>query len=643
MRAKLLLSTLFALICVMAFAIVGAAAEYTVHSNSEFDSAFASASDGDTIIIKGNISSKLDFGRSITYILDGDGIVWSAGVNCTATGKTVSVLSKNGDNSFRPNAGMWSNSYGLTVDNLSSSKWILGSADDVGTLKLDLDVVDGRLFYGTFLNEITLLSGTVVTNLYSTNASGDTNYIKCTTLNICDGVKIYGNSSNKPLIDVTTLNMYGGEILGNVCTGMWSGINATQFNMYGGSIHDNYQPSPHSVNTNANDPQTVAFISTYNASIYDGRIYNNFVGFGHPSEIRGTAAGIGTRSNGYTLYAKENAIDKNILVTLNTFGAFTLDENGYYTCEIDPKNYENIIDNGDGTYTYSRQYLRATLSPFSHSVIFKSPNGFVIEAFMIKNDQSVLKSVSGATATAIPSVYDAWVNDKNGSCVNAVIPAFEAQTTYFGTNHNIDAGKLVVSYPDGFVKNGIQGNPCTICTYIDKNDVILNPIFNASGYACSSDGIAGGFTIDTKALAFYNANNSSGADGKALALNFGIIMLNPVYLGETIFKNDMTLNASGGFLQVEADSNEYSNLGFFIRGFSSDALQNLDLVIAMYVIDGENVEFIQKDYSNASSSPITSTVAQSQNKLYTVNLLSVTAYHASLEAQAVAIVKDDEE
>ena len=92
---------------------------------------------------------------------------------------------------------------------------------------------------------------------------------------------------------------------------------------------------------------------------------------------------------------------------------------------------------------------------------------------------------------------------------------------------------------------------------------------------------------------------------------------------------------------------EYSNLDFFLSGFSSndailqEKLQNLDIVISLYVIDGDTVDFVQKDYSDASSTPITSTVAQSQNKLYTVDFLSVKALATASPVASYSTGKND--
>ena len=628
-RIRFLLFSLFAMIFVLVFSIVSSATEYTVSDSESFKSAYESAVDGDTIIIKSSISATFDFGKSITYILDGNGIVWSAGANNSATGKHVTVLSKNGNNVFKPNSNMWCNSYGLTVKNLSATTWSLGSADESSTLTFDLSVASGRLFYSVTLKEINFLPGTNVTNLNATITSGDTSYIKCTTLNIYDRVKIFGNKSYKELIDATTLNMFGGEIFGNVCTGIWAGVTTSNFNMFGGSIYGNYQPSPHGSYTNANDPQSVGFITANTAKIYGGSIYDNYVGNGHNNETRGSVGGIGTRSGSPKLYMMSDAIHSNKLVTPNTFGEFVKNSDGYYTCEIDESNIVN--KNSDGSYT--RQFNKFSVTNASHSVLFKHGNGGIIDAFMM-NGENIILSVSGSTTISIPTEYNAWVSGSKGTCENATVPVFTVNGAYYGASHNIDKETLTASYPDGFTCNGVQGNPCLLCDFVDINGV-LDPIFSASGYANSSSGVAGGFAVDTTALKTYNSLSEN-------ALEFGILMFNPIYLGETIFDENMKLNAQKGSLQADTTSDEYSNVGFSVEGFTSNELKDLDLVIAFYVICGDEFELIQKDYTGVVGAPITNTVTRGDISLYTVDFNSVSAFTSALESQAYLVPEKKE-
>ena len=428
MKSKLILTIICLLACVFALATLVSAAEYTAATDSEFSTAYANAVDGDTIIITNSLNGTFNFGKSIKYVLSGDGIVWHANANNEAAGKVVEITSVGGNNTFKPNSGMWCNSYGLTVKDLSSTSWTL-SASANASLCLDMSVIDGRLFYGTFLKEINLKGNVSVTKLSSTYTSGDTHYIKCTTLNIYDGVKIYGNKAYKPLIDVTNLNLYGGEIYGNVCTGMWPGVTVKNLTMLSGSIYGNYQPDPHGTYTNPNDPQCVAYISAdESAYIYDGTITGNFVGMGH-DKSSGTVSGLACRYGTKNLYIRDGLIHSNILVTHGKFGAFALNSQGYYTSEIDHADYLYVTENPDGTFTYEKQYstVKFNVTKYSYSVIFFGDDGAPVQAFMVKDNQDLLKALDGSDALSVP--IGKWTNDKN-SCV-ITVPVLTVQATYY--------------------------------------------------------------------------------------------------------------------------------------------------------------------------------------------------------------------
>ena len=217
MKKKIFLTLLIVSVLTCIFALCVSATEFTVNSADEFNTAYASANDGDTIIIKHSLTAPHDFGKSITYILDGDGIVWTAGARCSATGKDISILSKGGNNSFKPNASMWCNTYAITVTDLTSTTWTFGAIDDSSIMTFDLTSVTCRLFYGTNLNVINFKNGTHITKCNNTN-SDNAAYFCAKTINMYDGAKLYGNFTQpyRGFFKANTFNMYGGEIYGNM-------------------------------------------------------------------------------------------------------------------------------------------------------------------------------------------------------------------------------------------------------------------------------------------------------------------------------------------------------------------------------------------------------------------------------------------
>ncbi|MBQ8145531.1 MAG: hypothetical protein IJ039_01995 [Clostridia bacterium] len=627
MKKKILFGIVSLVLCLLAFTTVALAAEYTASTADEFKDNFASAADGDTIVIKGSISATLDFGKSITYVLDGDGIVWTAGAQNTATGKNVTIISKGKGNSFKPNASMWSNSYSLTVKDLSSTSWTI-SANDGCDLLFDMDVVDGRLFYGTFLKEITLKGDVNITNLYSANSSGDTNYFRCTTLNMYDGVSFYGNNTYKPLIEVTTLNMFGGEIVGNVCTGMWAHICAANLNMYGGSINGNYQIKPHGSYTNANDPQSVACVTSNNAKLYDGSITGNFVGMGHDNETIGTVAGVATR-NTLQLYIKNGMIDKNILVTVGTFGEFTLDENGHYTCEIDPSNFLNITDNGDGTYTYTRQYNKYTLHEYNNSVLFKNHDGSIIDAYMIDKDGNVVASYSANTSVIIPQ--GKWSNVK-GQCVEALVDTSKQGTYYPLHIADADDGSCITAIPCKLCGNAVvEGNEahnliesltyasytsygtysceCTNdgCTVSDFTNEQYLPMFTMLGFSVSQfsnvDGTVSmmqGFLMNKEVISLYESLN-----GIKLAIGL-VATIEGNYENSPLKLEGEDVVATSDKVQMyNATSGPNDAIEIKICGLDPNNQNHMSakIIYCGYISDGQSIKYIDNGstYETAAS------------------------------------------
>ncbi|MBQ8162970.1 MAG: leucine-rich repeat domain-containing protein [Clostridia bacterium] len=125
------------------------------------------------------------------------------------------------------------------------------------------------------------------------------------------------------------------------------------------------------------------------------------------------------------------------------------------------------------------------------------------------------------------------------------------------------------------------------------------PIFEANGYSIREDGkmLLGGYSINSDALKEYNAYLKE--NGKA-SLKFGIVMSNSAYL--TIADGKYT---GGKGVLVEATSDDYTSANYTIGGFSAtEKLADLNLVIALYVIDESGTSFVQNGtaYDEATAS-----------------------------------------
>lgn len=203
------------------------------------------------------------------------------------------------------------------------------------------------------------------------------------------------------------------------------------------------------------------------------------------------------------------------------------------------------------------------------------------------------------------------------------------------TEHNIIEALV---YENGFALSGKYTYECsnTDCTVIDVQSV-TNPIFNAgaeNGYSTNGrGGIAfGGYAIDLDALDAYNRIN------KDATLNFGVLVANPKYIGDT-FMSAGQVNAQKGFVQVELDDTRYTNIQIMLDGFTGDASE-LELVISLYAYsDANKIEYIQSEHTVCASSK----VVKNDATLYTVSLSSVKNKTAtSIEALPEYGKKDEE-
>jgi hypothetical protein len=185
------------------------------------------------------------------------------------------------------------------------------------------------------------------------------------------------------------------------------------------------------------------------------------------------------------------------------------------------------------------------------------------------------------------------------------------------TKNESHAVKETVTYNNGYAQNGIYCVACTNqgCTYGSDTETVLAPIFRAledNGYSVNAygTGIAfGGFVVNTEEFNLYNDLNEND-------ITFGIFVANPKYVGETFMK-DGEVNATSGFLKVDMTSDEYTNIKIMLDGFTGNA-QNLELVISLYAITGEDVEYIQSEHTACANAKVVKDAT-----LYTVTLNSV--------------------
>ena len=594
MKKKIVLLSLMIVALICAFAISASATEFTVTTAGEFDDAYSQAQDGDTIVIKSDISAQFNFGKSITYILDG-GVRWSAkggyGTNmCDAPGKTVNVYARNGDGAFYPASGMWFNNTGTnTTNDLSSTTFSLGSLDN-SKLTLDCSAFtasNSRMFYDATLKEFNLLSGAVVTNLNVINSGSC--YIYATTVNMYEGAEIYGNKMTNytAIIRADTFNMYGGKVYGNYlgCYGLsQSGRNK----IFGGEIFDNY------ITGAANSGVPSALLNAKSGSqngyfeIYGGSINNNLL---------------------LTANAERQALLCAAGGSLITAGVY-FDNYETTNWTEEPIKVENVYVSSYDVANASVSAIQGYYTTAEYSVIFKSSNGTVINAYMLNNGGNIVKAYDGSTEVTIPESQLGWTTKPN-YCVT-VTPVTDKQGTYYIAiphsvvdDHNCETAldcqicaqtfeeakehilNKECEYKNGYLNNGYCVSTCTNegCS-IELNEE-LNPLFTCLGYSAPENGTGGiaiGFTVNNEAIDEYTS-----ITGKTL--KYGVFAVLKDRLGNNdVFSEDGT--AADGVINAEITNYEFAAFELKIVGFT-DEYKDTKVAMGAYVAvtDGEATEY----------------------------------------------------
>ncbi len=153
-----------------------------------------------------------------------------------------------------------------------------------------------------------------------------------------------------------------------------------------------------------------------------------------------------------------------------------------------------------------------------------------------------------------------------------------------------------LTYENGFTQNGLLCKGCKNEGCSVKTEEIALPIFIANGYSISPSGTAinGGYSVNLDALKDYEDINGD--------ITYGIVIANAEkFDGKSFFDESKKVNTTKA-LQVEIN-NEYSNFNCSIE-FGTITNNSLKLIICAYVIEGDNVTFIQADSGEAVDSTL---------------------------------------
>ena len=151
MKKKLLITALLVMVLMLSLCLVASATEYVVTNSDEFNSAYDSASDGDTIVITSDITSSLKFGKSITYVLRANWQPSSWG-EFSGSNTEISIIADGGNYKLQPtNYGgngmlaQYSNVEGKYVLNLGGINGGTATFDGTNVTNPRLMYVGGKL------------------------------------------------------------------------------------------------------------------------------------------------------------------------------------------------------------------------------------------------------------------------------------------------------------------------------------------------------------------------------------------------------------------------------------------------------------------------------------------------------------------
>lgn len=188
-----------------------------------------------------------------------------------------------------------------------------------------------------------------------------------------------------------------------------------------------------------------------------------------------------------------------------------------------------------------------------------------------------------------------------------------------GHDYTVSNGATItIAYANGYDKAGLKEAKCSRCTHIEESTV--DAIFEALGYSIKNDGtgFTGDFKINRDALVAYNEYSTT-------ALKYGILMSNGSLDNGITFDSKYTLTSDFGIqLGVNDPASQYSKLGYTISEFdiTDKALTNLEIAIAIYVIDEQGVKFVQRETVSVGETSVT-VEGQNSSSLKTISLAKI--------------------
>lgn len=629
---KYFITLMLALVCIFALVISVGAKEYMVSSDSEYQAAYESAVDGDTIVVSQKLTAEIQATKDIIYILKAD---WESAKINVASDAEVSFVADGGNYKIMPSG--YSNSGWLAITEAKENVTLNFMGINGGAM-----ILDGSKATNEYVSNVTVASditwnffdGSAIANFNpTTKATGNIAcIIYANTFNMYEGSQIYANQIvNVPLIKTNDFHMHGGEIFGNLLTSVnnseWNCgaiYVKNQFVMLDGKIYNNIFKAKGSSQINY-----IGFITTVSEKhtiLLGGEVGVNYCAGNTTNEISAMFGGSknnkaygyytsdfkpGTRkifTAGACELANDASTGKTIWQVINpTFGASSENWFGYSWV-----HYKGLCDNVASFFDVDIKQINGN-SFYELDLI----DLFVVGVTTANGSNVVAQrnytySYTGKTALMVPSEVSVWSTQLEDFChqgkevsvdeINASMPvilyaSYENPITEInGTTACIACGKVfacenpehdkdVIFIYGSYTENGNKVIRCyecnTVCTVEAPEEAPA--LFTFLGYSASEvdDGdITMGYSINTKAIKLYEQNTSN-------TLSYGMyVALYDVLDKEDILNNDEA--PSNGVIKIDLSNAEYSKASVKIIGIQTEEQKATKLLVGAYVISANS-------------------------------------------------------
>lgn len=626
---KHLLTIITAIVCMFLFAICVSAETYTVSSNDEYETAYANATSGDTIIIGSKLTCDIYANKSITYVLKAD---WeSERLVVNTSNVEVSFIADGGN--FRIMPTNYSTTDGwMNIAELYENVVINLGGINGGTLTIDgTNATHDRVSYVTMVEKVqydpgvfpdiclNLLSGSAIANFNPTTKDDNVNacILYAKTVNMYDGCQIYGNNViSAPLIKSCYFNMYGGEIFGNLLTSIRMGVTGVgfiyadrQFTMYGGRIYNNVLKTidgPYQFNVVGFITTNQAYYQAKGAVILDGEIGDRYVFSTNGENISGNAIsaifGVYVKDNGQTPFYYNTGIttgdvyiftgepqltlDEETGKTIWKVSNATLESENNYGFSWNTKKYSGdkaatflnaqkkpIAGNNFDTYTVINAYIDGVYAYSGSNKTIAIPSTFSLWStsgteYCHAGKAYTLDEVMAAN---VITLYSAYVAER--VTIDGTTMCKDCNTPFACNNPNHDIEIAYISYGE-YTENGTKVLKCNTCGLEKAMEISVAPLFTYLGYSTAefaNGGISVGYNVNKDAISEYETITG-------VEVSYGLFAGTKQGLGT----NDVIGEAVDGVITAGFDGSEYSYMFIKMFGFNEDNKDTL-FAIGAYV------------------------------------------------------------